>query len=1068
MTPEPLPPRDSPASLPANVPEDIDASTVIVRRLQAHGARQSRYQERGEVARGGMGAILRVWDEDLRRELAMKVVLGSEGKARPDELPPKVLGRFLEEAQVTGQLDHPGIVPVHELGFDENGGVYFTMRLVRGRDLKEVFELVRARDPEWNLTRALWALLKVCEAMAYAHSKGVIHRDLKPANVMVGRFGEVYVMDWGLARVLGQPDRHDLRLKRTDTSFSFVESERRADVSHSADSVLFTMDGDVVGTPAYMAPEQARGEIERLGPRSDVYSVGAMLYHLLGGDMPYLEQGQKASQHMVLRWVLEGPPKPLHEKDPTLPHEVVAICEKAMGREPAERYADMGELADDLRAYLEGRVVRAWRTGAWVEFKKWVQRNRALAGAWLAAGAVALVGLGATVVVEVRGRRVADAARLEAEENERVADRNAAEARRQEELARRERANVLRLSAFQELGDLEREADGLWPAVPAQLLAYEDWLGRARRLLAGLEPAADGQDLGHRRQLAELLARARPAEECERLLAQHPRAPELERARARATALRRADDVRRGRAQPTPWPEPIAADLGGADLNTRAWERVDPQRTRFGGEAEGLALAQAAAERADGIERQNAQDTLAWAFFANGLDDDALAVSRAALDEAPPDVELQFEEYLAKLARAVQRARGAAGARDVAEAERARDELERELLGTRGQRFASDDDAWWAGQLAVLVRQLERFADPELGLVEGIDEEHGWGIERRLRNARSIEERTRSGSRARELWAAAKAAVAAPDGPYHGLALAPQLGLVPLGPDPESGLWEFADVQSGTPPERGADGRLALAPESGVVFVLLPGGEFPLGAQARAPGELGYDPDANLEEGPVRVLELLPFFLSKYELTQGQWRRLTGADPSKYLSGTRKAGREIGELSPLEQVSWNEATRRLARLGWRLPTEAQWEYGARGGTETPWWTGEDVPSLRGAANLSDRTAQRFAAPWSALEDELDDGNLVHAPVGTFEANAFGLHDVIGNVYEWCRDLYGEYPLPVAEGDGERLGGDVALRVVRGGSFVTNAAGARSAKRDTAPPELQNESIGLRPARALER
>src|SRR5262245_8909309 len=402
----------------ASLGEGQDATWQILNRLNEHGAKQSRYQSRGEVARGGMGMILRVWDEDLRRELAMKVVLGEEGQAKTAEIPPKILGRFLEEAQVTGQLDHPGIVPVHELGLDERGAVFFTMRLVKGRDLKEIFDLVHRGDAEWTLTRTLWVLLKVCDAMAYAHSKGVIHRDLKPANVMLGRFGEVYVMDWGLARVLGQPDRHDLRLRREDTSLTVVKSERRADASHSADSVLFTMDGDVVGTPAYMAPEQARGEIERLGPRSDVYSVGAMLYHLLTGEMPFVTPGAKVSQHMVLRWALEGPPKPLTQLAKDVPQELVAICERAMARDPEQRYADTGELGADLRAYLEGRVVKAYRTGAWIEFVKWVRRNRKLATAWSAAVLATIAGLGATVFVQVRGRRTAEEARAIALANE--------------------------------------------------------------------------------------------------------------------------------------------------------------------------------------------------------------------------------------------------------------------------------------------------------------------------------------------------------------------------------------------------------------------------------------------------------------------------------------------------------------------------------------------------------------------------------------------------------------------------------------------------------------------------
>src|SRR5262245_35996380 len=196
--PEPNEPRpDSTGGLPA------------LKRLFGRTGVFERYKLEGEIARGGMGAILRVWDEDLQRHLAMKVVLG-QGEAAPSGKTPPVdsrrLARFLEEAQVTSQLDHPGIVPVHELGLDAKGCVYFTMKLVKGKTLKDVLDELAAGEGDWTQTRVLGVIQKVCDAMAYAHHKGVIHRDLKPTNVMVGRFGEVYVMDWGLARVLDRPD----------------------------------------------------------------------------------------------------------------------------------------------------------------------------------------------------------------------------------------------------------------------------------------------------------------------------------------------------------------------------------------------------------------------------------------------------------------------------------------------------------------------------------------------------------------------------------------------------------------------------------------------------------------------------------------------------------------------------------------------------------------------------------------------------------------------------------------------------------------------------------------------
>ena len=403
---------------------DGNVSQEILDRLEAHGMKQTRYRVRGEVARGGMGMILKVWDEDLRRNLAMKVVMEPTGDgtttSKAESVNPKTLGRFLEEAQVTGQLDHPGIVPVHELGLDSEGRVFFTMRLVRGKDLAAIFEMVKTGEEGWSQTRALWAMLKVCEAMAYAHRKKVIHRDLKPANIMAGRFGEVYVMDWGLARVLETEDKHDIRVTdKAPDSHSLVESERRMDESHSPDSVLFTQDGDVLGTPAYMSPEQARGEIETLGPRSDVYSVGAILYHLLSGSIPFVPPGAtKISQHMILFRLMEGPPPPLDKLAPDLPAELIAICEKAMEREPGDRYESMTALADDLRAYLEHRVVSAYETGAVAELKKWVARNKVLAA--VSAGALfsVVAGLGAVGFVQARGKQIADLERGKAVEAE--------------------------------------------------------------------------------------------------------------------------------------------------------------------------------------------------------------------------------------------------------------------------------------------------------------------------------------------------------------------------------------------------------------------------------------------------------------------------------------------------------------------------------------------------------------------------------------------------------------------------------------------------------------------------
>jgi formylglycine-generating enzyme required for sulfatase activity/serine/threonine protein kinase len=916
------------------------AASARIAELAARGKGFGRYDVEDEIARGGMGAILRVWDEDLRRHLAMKVALvddGSSGRTTASPLRSRAVARFLEEAQVTGQLDHPGIVPVHELGLDAEGRLYFTMKLVKGRDLRRIYDLVFAGEEGWSETRALGVVLKACEALAYAHRKGVIHRDLKPANVMVGGFGEVFVMDWGLARVLGHRDAHDIRLDLADapsaaSAITRIETDRREEREGTPDSPLVTMEGDVVGTPAYMPPEQARGEVESLTPRSDVYSIGAMLYHLLARQMPFVPPGERATNRTVLARVLEGPPRPLHEIRRDAPAELVAICEKAMARASERRYADTLALAEDLRAYLEHRVVAAYETGNWAETRKWVQRNKPLAAS-LAAGVLALVaGLAVSLSLGQRAdenarlartneaRAVADEAEAKRQEGIAKANAELAEVRRvraeeDERTAKLEKANVLRLSAFQTLDDLTKEADELWPAEPRLVDRCRAWLDRAEKLEARIPE--------FRESLAELEKRALP--------------------------------------------------------------RVDADRANEGD---------------------------------------------------PPT-------------------RVAAGAR----------------AGTStgpGWRFADEDDRWWHAELEKLLAALSEFGAERTGLMRGCTPEHGWGVAQRFEFAAAIAERSVSGPEVKALWEQARSAIAVSP-KYGGLKLAPQTGLVPIGPDHESGLWEFAHLQTGDPAQRGAEGKLVVTESMGLVFVLIPGGSCWLGAQSTDPAGRNYDPAAHIEESPVQEVELSPYFLSKYEMTQGQWQRLAGRNPSYYPPGHVLDGHLQDLRHPVENVTWLECTEMTRRLGLALPTEAQWENGCRGGTNTPWWTGRDRESLRGRVNLADRSFVREGGLKAVADDwpDLDDGWAVHAAVGTFAPNAFGLHEVHGNVFEWCLDAYRAGPQPertsldpVSRGDGS------GKRAIRGGCFVASAADARSAYRFGDVPESRLFFLGLRPAREI--
>jgi len=919
-------------------------SSEVIERLARRKGGFGRYSVKGEVAHGGQGVILRVWDEDLRRVLAMKVALGRAvptGGGGAAQVDPRTLGRFLEEAQITGQLDHPGIIPIHELGLDADGHVYYTMKLLKGQSLKEIIGLVQREEQGWTVARAVGVISKVCETMGYAHHKGVIHRDLKPANVMVGRFGAVHVIDWGLARVLGREDTKDLRIRpEPDLATMEVHTDRHDHSTRSPDSPIVTMDGDVVGTPAYMSPEQARGEVAEVGPRSDVYSVGAMLYHVLGGRVPYTKPGVHVSGRDILVLVTHGPPQPLHVFAPDVPVELVAICEKAMARDAGARYADMEEFAEDLHAYLHGRVVRAYRTGAVAELRKWVRRNKALAATLLVALAIIIGGTTTSSVVMAGKNEDLTRAWNEARENQLLAENRTAE--------------VLSLSALQDLGNLRDEARGLWPMVPAHIGAYEAWLQKAEALLADLQ--------AHRRKREELRARALPATAADREL------------------TRRAGAA--------------AADLEVARVELRRLE-----------------------------------------------------------DEL--DASVQVDPEAKELQRLVVAARDAVHA------------LEQESARTRTWRFEDVRDQWWHDQLGKLIGELEALGDPEGGLIAGRSPAFGPGIELRLAAARHVGEASQTGREARDAWRAAIAAVARHPA-YPGLAIDAQLGLFPLGPDPETGLWEFAHLQSGTVPRRDQEGRLQITAESGLVFVLLPGATFRMGAQAVNPGRPNYDPDAQGDESPVHDVTLDPFFVSKYEMTQGQWRRLTGANPSFIKAEDYLV---VSPLNPVEQVSWENCVELLGWLGLGLPTEAQWEYAARGGTDTPWWTGADPLWLEGAVNLADLTLQRKTQGFTGeIQTWLDDGHEGHAPVDEYAANDFGLHNVHGNVEEWCRDRYGSYELGVCEADGERRVEDprARSRIVRGGHFGHGPASVRASRRDDVALGSSFSGIGLRPCRKLER
>jgi formylglycine-generating enzyme required for sulfatase activity len=316
-------------------------------------------------------------------------------------------------------------------------------------------------------------------------------------------------------------------------------------------------------------------------------------------------------------------------------------------------------------------------------------------------------------------------------------------------------------------------------------------------------------------------------------------------------------------------------------------------------------------------------------------------------------------------------------------------------------------------------------------------------------------------------WREVIDAIAA-DPRYGGLRLVPQDDLLPIGRDPASGLFEFVHLGSGERDaelvQRDAAGRLDPTEAMGIVFVLLPGGEAMLGAQADDPQQPHFDPQARKEEQPVHRVRLAPFLVGKYEVTRGQWARLTGGEwPSKVY------GSEIMRepLRPVDSVALLRARALLREHGLELPTVAQWEYACRATTDGPYAYGDRAQATR-FANFADASVERLGAPWPR-ERDLDDGHAVSAPVGSFAANPFGLHDMHGNVAEWCDDQVAPYDRPTFGGEGRRrlTTRDRTVWLARGGRYDATLVKSRCALRHFSPSGSAELAIGLRAARPLD-
>lgn len=990
------------------------------------------------LGEGGMGVVyLAEQEAPVHRRVALKLVKAGRNIA-------SILRRFEVERDTLARLDHQNVARIYDAGVSAQGHPFVVMEYIDGVPLTGYCDRARL-----TVRARVELLLGVCDGVQHAHQRATIHRDLKPSNVLVtetdGR-PTPKVIDFGLAKL----------------------TELEQDISE------LTRAGDLLGTPAYMSPEQAAGANDEVDTTTDVYSLGAMLFELLTGSLPFAPPGRPAPASFdYVRCLRESDPgKPsarlaalnggsvqvaaLRDTDaPSLRREIRDdldwIVLKAIAREREQRYQSVAALAADLRRYLGNEPVQAGPPSTLYRLRKFVRRRRGLVAALLVIALTLVAGgvLSTTFAFAELEQRQRAEANLE---------------------------NFHRLSHVVHLETAIEHEAALYPAWPDRAAAMREWLEGDARAVRDALPA-----LRETVERFEANALVSPEADLAERRRTHPRSRALAVATQRLAAFRAARAVRESGVRPAmPAFDPTRLVNNSHGLNQLAWPLVDPDRTNFGKEALGLVVARLAVEasksRTSHLVRAGTwvtTDTKAWALFALGLDDEALAASREALSLAPTEAKAEYAGYLAKLEAAVAAARGPTGAASLAVLEAEVAALEAEVSRRRDFRFEDEATQFLYETLSRLVERIE-----------GFEREHVSAVRARLAWSDAL---VALEPRDRQRWEEARAAIRAADGVvasrrYQAVAidLAPQFGLVPIGMNPQSGLWEFYHLRSAwdgasdaSPqhipvPRHRPDGGLDVA-RLGLVFVLVPGGTFLMGAQDRAPDAPNYDEKAEGDGSPVHEVHLAPYFLSKYEMTRGQWERLSdGGRPSLYEDGASPdGGPPFGEAHPVDSVSWEICDRLFSRHGLALPTEAQWEFGARAGTDTPWYTGVEQTSLAGHGNVLDQFALRRQPHWGQGAAPFDDGAVGIVMVGSYGANPFGLHDVVGNVDELCRDEWLSFFHPVRAGDGLRGEPDAESEVpMRGGAYNVPPQLARVAHRHRVSRAAVIPHVGVRPVRAV--